>query len=229
MKILRQSALWVMLVSMAAGVGAGCVSPIISYIAGQLQRPKKIEAEYKLPGGKVVLVLAENRTDARSYESIKRKLTDALNAELINRKLAKKAIPYDDLMDFRLRTPNYYQMAIKDVCRELKADLVVYVHIDRFRLKDDTSDVWRGQIAATVLVKDHDRRLWPEDLPKGHEVKAIERRPSVSSSQTYGDRLADLLASQMADRIAKLFRAYRLSGIQGYEGKVTDDSEMLLQ
>ena len=192
---------------------AGGVSPIISHMADRSQASAKIEAKYKLPGGKVVLVLAENRTDARSHESIKRKFTNAMNAELVKRKLARKTISYDDLMEFRLRTPGYHQMAIKDICRQLKADLVIYVHIDKFVLRDDTSDVWRGQIGATVFVKDHDNRLWPEDLPKGHEVKPIERRASTDSSHNYGDRLTDLLAIQMADRIAKLFYDHQLPGI----------------
>jgi len=84
MRILKSTALWILLAAIAVTVGAGCVMPVFSYIAGQFQRPKKVEAKYKLPGGKVVLVLAENRTYAASYESIKRKLTNALNAQLVN-------------------------------------------------------------------------------------------------------------------------------------------------
>lgn len=208
---------------------AGCTTPLISYIAGQLQRPKKVEAKYELPGGKVVLVLVENRTDARSYENIKRKLTNALNAQLVEQGLASSTIPYDDIMRFRLSTPGYHRMKITEVCSRLGADLVIYVHIDRFLLKDDTSDVWRGQIATTVFVKNRNSRLWPDDLPGGYVVKPIERRPSTSSSPTYGDRLAGLLAGQMADRIAKLFYDHRLSGVDAYEGKATDDSEKMLQ
>ena len=232
MTVLKRNAPLILLAAMAiiaVFADTGCTTPLISYIAGQLQRPKKVEAKYELPDDKVVLVLAENRTDARSYENIKRKLTDALNEQLVERDLAKRTIPYDDIMRFRLSTPGYHKMEIKEICKRLGADLVIYVHIDKFLLKDDTSDVWRGQISTTVFVKDRDSRLWPEDLPGGHVVKPIERRPSTGSSPTYGDRLAGLLAGQMADRIAKLFYDHRLSGVDAYEGKATDDSEKILQ
>lgn len=228
MRIVKRSILLGLLAVTVVTSQSGCLMPIISYITAQFAPPKKVEAKYELPSGKTVLVLVENRTEAVSYESIMRKLTGSLNAELVKNDLVDKTIPYDDIIHFRLSTPGYHRMAIKEVCTKLDADMVIYVHIDKFLLRDDTSDVWHGQFATTVFVKDRESRLWPRDLPGGHVVEPIDRDLYTGSSPNYSERLASHLAAQMADRVAKLFYKHALTGVDAWAGRVTSDDEMLL-
>lgn len=228
MKRITQRAALALIVT-AIVFAPGCSLHLISYLLATFRPPKEVKALYELPADKVVLVLAENRSYVGSYEHIKRQLTEALNAELMKNGLANRTIPYDEISRFRLQTPSFHNMPITEVCSSLKADIVIYVNIDKFLLKDDTSDIWHGQMATRVQVKDTKNRLWPKDLPGGHEVEPIDREPSTGYSNSYPTRLANLMASQMADRIAKLFYNHRLSGIDGFEGRVTDDQEKMLQ
>lgn len=222
-------------VLIATMFSGGCA--VIAWPFGQFAPAKKIKAMYELPKDKRICVLVENRTYGGSLESVKRNLTSYLNAELQKHSLAREVVSYDNLIDFRLSTPNYNSMSVAEIGQKFNANMVLYVHIDKFTLKDNLSDtLWHGQCKATVKVikvapgiTRYKARLWPKDRLDGYPVKPVDRDVVANSSPNYGAQLAQKLSMQMADHIAKVFYDHRLSGIDGREGRVTDDREKILQ
>jgi len=209
--------LWAVLL-VAPGVG-GCA--VISWTVAQFKRPKKVKALYELPRNRRVLVLVESRPDDGAYESVQRDLTGFLNGQLLGHKLAREVVPYAQLMAFRASTGDYHSLEVVKLGREFKADMVLCVDIVQFALKDNPEDVlWHGRFAARVRVVKvaegivrSEARLWPKG-PFGHLVAPVVRDPVADPSPNYGARLARHLASEMADRVAKVFYTHSLTELE---------------
>ncbi len=209
----------------------GCA--LIGPLVGQFQTPKKVDALFDLPANKRILVLAEHRTSGAGYETVSATLTAALNRQLLAHKLAAAVVPYRDLMALRLSTFQYHRLATTEIAKLLKADLVIYVHVDKCQLKSYPGAVlWQGRMEASVKVIQAsgkgEAKLWP-DRPTGHPVAPVVRDPVVDSSPTYGSRMTKALAIEMADRVAKLFYKHELTGADAYLGSPTSDDEPMLQ
>lgn len=221
-KLLRHA--WLLALLGVLPIG-GCARPIIAWIVANFTPPKKVEAKFELPDDKRVLVLVENRTADGSFETVMRDLTKALNRELIKHDLADKTIAYEELMALRFSTPDYGRLAVTRIGQKLNAELVLYVHIDQFSLKDNAEDVlWQGRLEASVRVVQvtegltaEEARLWPKDRRAGYPVEPLKRPPVANSSRNYSARLVQHMAVEMADRIAKLFYDYRLDESQSTE------------
>ena len=199
---------------------SGCV--VISYIAAQVTPPKKVPARFELPEDSRVLVLVEDYEHQGSYEDVSRELSNQLSRELRHRGLARETIPHERLMALRFEAPRYHALKIPEIGHELNADLVLYVQIEDFQLKDNIDDtMWHGVFETSVRVVDvsapDNPRLWPRDRPGGYPVGPVDRPPALESSPMYAERLTRALAAEMADRIAKLFYAHRLSEMEGWK------------
>jgi len=221
------------LLMLAAAVG-GC-GPVISWVVGQFQRPKKVAALYRLEPKQHLLVFVES--PGVEGEMLCRDLTDLLNRQLRAKGLVRRTIPYAELMAMRLSRRDFGSLGIVAVGRALRADQVLYVHVDRFSLKDNPADVlWRGRLEVTVRVvrtagegQAGGVRLWPKDRPKGYPVGPVVRDPTVETSAGYRGRLRRALATDAADQIAKLFYTHRLSGVDAWQGKPTGQAEEIPQ
>ena len=213
------------LVAMAAPLMVGCA--VVGYTATILQPPKKVKAKFDLPKDGRTLVFVDDAGHETAYEGIKRELTEHLNRALNGKELVKETVPYEELSNLRLATPEFNRLAIGEVGRRLGAELVIYVEITRFSLKDTDADVmWNGRLEVAVAVKRVGQGwLWPKDRVGGYPVEPVVREPAASTSEGYGRRLAAVLAATMADRIAKLFYTHRLKWRPGREEKRTESFE----
>jgi len=201
------------LVLAAAVVGTGGCTPVIGWFANAFAPPQKVKALYKPPPGKTVLVFVDDMLSPVSYERVKAELTGRLNRQLAEHGIAGKTIGYDELLVLISATPNFNELAISEVGRKLGADVVLYVQITGFSLKDEEGmPLWRGRLATAVrFVGVEAGRLWPEDRQGGYPVEPVEIPPSSHPSPTYGEALSKMLAEKMADSIAKLFYDHEIS------------------
>jgi len=201
---LRTAALTGMLAALAMCHGS-CM--LFAWMAAQFAPPKKVAAQFEPPKGKALLVFVDDILNPVSYEPVKIELTRRLNENLVAHDVAGKTISYDRLADLVASTPDFNLLAVSEVGQKLGADLVLYVRIDSFGLKDKAADqLWRGELAVTVRLVDVTQgRLWPKNRPAGYSMPAVETPTAVQSSETQEQEITDALAAQMADQIAKLF------------------------
>lgn len=190
-----------------AGAVAGCSAAGLAWLTAALAPPKKVPAQYKPPQDKTLLVFVCDKDNPVDYEPIKGELTDRLNEQLAANRVAARTIPYQRLAELASATPEFNALSVSDVGRKLGADLVLYVRIDGFALKDSAaSELWRGQLQVSVRIVEVGKgRLWPLDRPGGHPIPAVETSTATESSPLYASELARTLATRMADRVAKLF------------------------
>jgi len=184
-----------------------CGCAFISWSVAQFSPPQEVKAIYKPPAGKTILVFVDDILHPVGYEPVKAELTERLNEQLTTQNTAGETIPYERLLNLIAATPQFDQLSISEVGRRLGADIVLYVQVEEFSLKDSpASPLWRGRFAATVRMVDVEvGRLWPEDRPGGYPVEPVEISARQETSPTYGAKLARDLAESLAEKIAKLF------------------------
>ncbi len=170
--------------------------------------PEKVQPQYTLEPGQTVLVFPDDWHEPLSYPPLKRMLAEQLNFRLTRQDLAAATVPYTELLDLQSRENDFATTAIATVGSRLGANLVVYIDVRQFHLKENLDGpLWQGRMSAYVKVLDvaRSKRVWPEDgTPEGYLVE-VELPLTESDDKAYGQRLAAELAATMADRIAKLF------------------------
>jgi len=192
----------------ALAVTSGACGPI-SWLVAVLAPPKRIPAVYELPEDKKVLVFVDDIVKPVRYEAVKRELTEGINDRLLKEKVAGETLPYEHLFRLIASRPDFNLLSIFEVGKLLGADLVVYVRLDEFSLKDSPNvPLWHGKLRTTVRVMDvSGKPLWPLDRPAGHVVE-VEMPEVIDASNTYGTELASQMAERMAERIARLFHTH---------------------
>jgi hypothetical protein len=179
---------------------------MIGWWAATFGQEQKVDAVFKPPKDKKVLVFVDDVRYPVNYEPVKAQLTEQLNKRLKDNKVAGDAVSYDRLVDLMAVTPNFNQLHVPDVGKRLGADLVLYVEITTFLLREtEATPIWQGKLTASVKWVDATGRIWPKDRPEGFPVPPIELPMTENASAGYGAEVARELADKLADKIAKLF------------------------
>ena len=189
---------------------ASCQTFIALLVAKSIQTQDR-PAKYPVPGGKKILALVESSL-CETDQPVARMLTERLNKEMEKQKIAAKTVPYEALLELAAATPGFSKMEAAEIGKKLGADIVCYVLIHEFKLKDEVEELWRGEFRATVSMVDvaTGRQLWPMSGHEGYWVKPVRAPVTSSTSPDYAAELSRALCDTMADRIAKLFYDHRV-------------------
>jgi hypothetical protein len=200
----------------AALMGCG---PLIGWMANTFAPPQKVPALYRPPPGKKFLVFVDDILNPVGYEPIKAELTQHLNRQLEEKNVAADIVAYEDMLTLKAAIPEFNRLSVSEVGGKLGADIVLYVKVDRFSLKDnEATPLWQGRLHTTVrLVGVEVGRLWPEDRPEGYPVEPLEPPAETHPSPNHGEVLSKALAETMAGRIAKLFYDHEISAAEARE------------
>jgi hypothetical protein len=184
-----------------------CSCGAVEYFVAKFAPPEKVEAEYAVPKGKTAVVFVDDMLNPLSYPSLKTELSRMIGEDLVKNEVVAKVVAYDRLADLASSTPTFNSLSVGEIGQKLGADLVFYVQIDEFDLRDPAaSQLWKGHLQVTVRLVDVTKgRLWPTDRPAGFAVPPAETPTSAESSESYGEQLATTLATITADSVAKLF------------------------
>jgi hypothetical protein len=186
---------------------------LLGVVMSQVQAAQKIKPVYvPQTKGKKVLVFVDDRISPVSYQPIKRLLTDKLNTQLVEHKIAGEVLPYERLLDLMTSQRKFDELTVVEVGKLTEADLVLYVDITAFQLKEDSEiPLWDGKLETAVRWIDVNAatpagaKLWPVHKMGGYAVPAVTVQPKADTSANYSSELATSLAEKMADQIAKLF------------------------
>ena len=186
---------------------------VVAWTVAQFKEQEKIRALYHPPRDKRFLVLVESRTPL-NYPVIKTDLTQRINRLLVEHDLAASTVPHEMLANLAAAREDFNERAINQIGEALGADVVLYVEIDEFALKESSvSPLWRGRLSTNVWMVEcpSGERLWPDMPPRmGLPVDAVQTETVEESSKYYGRKVSEQLADMMADRIAKLFYDHKV-------------------
>jgi len=194
----------------AGALLCGCHGPLLVPLAflEKLFPKDRVPPKFKLPADKKVLVFPDDLLRPVSYPPVKRALAEKANALLVEKKLVAGIVPYDKLIDLQHDDVNFNRLSVATVGRRLGAELVIYINLDEFSLKDSpVGTLWRGRFAGKVRVVDVTKgRLWPDESA-GHPVR-VEEPVTENTSETYGTQLARKLAERLAGEVVGLFHSH---------------------
>jgi hypothetical protein len=192
---------------LCAALTAGCTFP--AWLAAVTTPPETVKARYVVPSGSTALVLVKGADRLIDYPKVESRLVHTINEQLINNDVADFVIDRKEWVTRRLSNPNFDRMSEIQLGRQLKADVVICVIVDRFTLRDRAhAPMWHGVFITRVklISIEEKRQLWPPYNDQGEEIRAEVEPPHGSSvDRKFGSAFALLVADDMADRIAKLF------------------------
>ena len=203
-------------------VCGGC-GQLLGIFAYAVNPTETVKAEYKFPPGTKVLVFPDDRACQVDYPPIKRALADKLNAILVEQKVAASTISYDQLRDYMDTKPKALgvradEMSISRIGKDLGADMVIYLNINTYSLKETPGDViWFGKfgcLAKVVEVKPdvtQSRWVWPDLI--GKEVK-VQLPPAENAAEVYGEVICREMANQLAEKLSLLFRDHKVDRLR---------------
>jgi hypothetical protein len=138
---------------------------------------------------------------------LKRHLTDRIAERLIEQDVTDDVVAYEQVLRLASATPDFYRLEVREIARRLGADLILYVNITRFSVRDDESiPMWKGRLVTSVMVRDVDEGLlWPKAERLGRKMPEVETRETDESRFGYGETVVRELADKMGRNIAELF------------------------
>jgi hypothetical protein len=196
----------------------GCAQ-VASIFAYAISPTETIKAQYRIPAGKKVLVFPDDRACQVDYPPVKRALADKLNAILAEQKLVAATVPYEQLREYLQTQPKVLgvradELSIGRIGKDLGADMVIYLNINTYSLKETPGDVlWIGKFGCLVKVVEitpdvkQSRWVWPDLI--GKEVK-VELPPAENASEMYGEVICREMANQLAAKVSLLFHDYKV-------------------
>ena len=201
----------VALVFMASVLGAGCdqAAWILVKTVGPWVPEEKVEAEYRL-GGQSVLVLVDvaDPAVASAYPRMELIVSDGICKALEREGAAGPIVPVHSLAAARRTEPDFARWSVAQVGRYFNVDLVVHVELYEFRLKDSPGgNVFHGyaESAVRVVSPETEKQVWPV-LASARLVTA-ETMPDVQPEESA--EVATILAEGLADKIARYFYTYK--------------------
>ena len=201
----------VALVLLASVLGAGCdqAAWILVKTVGPWVPEEKVEAEYRL-GGQSVLVLVDMADPAlaSAYPRLELMVSDGIGKALEREGAAGPIVPARSLAAARRTEPDFARWSVAQVGLYFNVDLVVHVELYEFRLKDSPGgNVFHGYAESTVRVVSPEtgKQVWPV-LASARLVTA-ETTPDVQPEESA--EVATILAEGLADKVARYFYTYK--------------------
>lgn len=201
-----------LLIAMMAAMAVATPScTMVAWTAAQFSPPQKVKALYVVPADKKVLIFVDDLSNPVSYPPVKRELAEAIGRQFAENKVASVTISYERVLDLMATEKKFNDMGVANVGRKVGADLVLFVDIKSFKLREEEgSPLWEGNLGVSVrwvdawATKKDSARIWPKDAAE-YGVPAVGMPVKEEPSVDYGAEMARILATRMADRIAKLF------------------------
>ena len=161
------------------------------------------ESVYHIKSKDRVLVLVDSSSISPLSIHAMSQLITATNQDLYRAGVTKRLVPAYRLIALMKNHPvTYREMGIADIAKALKANIVLYVYIERFRNRLlSAKQITEGDAQAYVkLVSESGKRLWPRTAAPGELVTA-KVPPNLAMTQTH-TAVEDSLLSQIANTTA---------------------------
>ncbi|MCH7721334.1 MAG: hypothetical protein IH988_10170 [Planctomycetes bacterium] len=197
------------IVSLLGTVGCGYTAGQALYWTGLFKGPK-VEAEHTLED-RVLLILVDDPDERVHWPQTMTYLAESLRRQLLDNEVVSNVLAADTIYRLRAAHADFDTRGCREIGRMAGADRVLWLEVRDFYARQEISDVdVAARLAVTVKVidagKDKDSakvRVWPVH-PNGRRISADLTAGQVTRAKGV-DRIAHLLADQVADKVAKLF------------------------
>jgi hypothetical protein len=177
-----------------------------AYLFGP-KRTQKPEFTFT-PSGRIAVVI-ENAKPAQENPLFTRELHRRLVEIFKERKVSTNVVPLDDVYRLRQENPDFPRWSLSKVARELGAEQLLYIRVERLQLREAPNHPMMTPIAELKLKviaaepAAEKARLWPGDLEE--RALTVTRPPSEASDPIAIDTATTKLAREAARRVAYYF------------------------
>lgn len=189
--------------------GCGLFGALYGVLIDPLIPRPKAPAEHDM-SDKTVLIWIDDAFLAQSHHLLRREITYQLARKLQENRAVGSIVDDDGITRFRRAHPNYADMTIQQLGRQLQADEVLYVLIDKFQLYYQAGrEFYQPQMSGYSKVIDvaTGSRLWPQD--QSHRPFTLASKLTQGQGPTFEDRQVKDLSEQLAEIIAPSFYEHR--------------------
>lgn len=191
-----------LLVTLFAASITGCAN-VLGAFAYFLSPPHIEKAEFR-PGKGKFAILIEDIRPTDDHPVFRVEFFDKLVELFRERKVSTNVIPLDELTELRKSNPEYDSWSVQKIGRELKAEQVLYVRVERFDVRETPDHPLlkpavklKLKVIDTAAPPEH-ARLWPKDV-EWRELECTRQ----SEEATTGEQ-ADTVSAKLARDTAQL-------------------------
>jgi len=189
----------------------------IAYLFGP---PRVQKAELKLPPGRLA-VLVETVQPEEYNPVFVTALYDKLVAIFREQELKPTFVPLDEVLELRRKNQDFAKWSLQKIGRELKADFVLAISIDRLQAREKPDmPVLDPAVQLHMKLIGPDRpaneaRIWPSSTQEREGREVVVRRPTKDASHP-GEVDAEMakLARDLAFQVAGPFYDVDLEKLQ---------------
>ena len=195
-------------VALILAIGSGCQAP--AYVLDAVLPQADIPAVHR-PEDRVTTVFVEDRDNALPQPPLRTAIAASVAHYLQRERVVTEFTNPGDLERLRLNEENFRNWSIARIGRELEAEQVLYVTVERFHVADPEQT--RGpnaHVRAKLIDVESGERIFPERDSQGHQVRT-EMRFQHRQPDSYGHSalLAQHLAQRVGEDVAKLFYSHK--------------------
>lgn len=201
---MKLATLILMIGGMMAVLG-GCM-PAVGLFADTFIPEKTIKAEYTLKEDTLLIWVVLQVPEGENEALLRREMTEKLRDLLVIRKAAREVIKYEEVSRFRRQRTENAVMEAEVLGQELKANKVLYVVVQEFRLVPQADngfyDVHVGGHCKLVEVASG-KQLWPLGMPERTFVIGNDVTPG--SGPTFMNRVIRQISHEFAQTVGPSF------------------------
>jgi hypothetical protein len=187
--------------------GCNIVGPAYVLIHG----PEKTPAVYKLDEKKPTVVLVDDRASVLPRRSLRTTIAARASQELLNEKAVETVIDAKAIQALLLRDPADRPTPIATLGRQVQAQQVIYVTMDKFGLTPDgaTYQPFADARVKVITTDGEGERVWPEQ-PVGYALRVVLpiQRDDLPSGAGVLVKAQEALADRVGVELSRLFFRY---------------------
>jgi hypothetical protein len=210
MNVLRPRAAVLLVLMAAAALTTGC--NVLGFIAAKTAQlttaEDEITAQFDI-SDKSVLVLIDvpDPSLASQYPHLQMAMEEAINKVLLEHKACPNVVAARSVEVARKTEPHFSTWSVSQIGKYFNVDLVLYVEMYDFRLKDEpASNVYHGYAEGTVRLvsPDEGEQVWP--VLSSARLLSSETMPGVEAEEA-GEQQS-IIIDGFGEKIARLFFTY---------------------
>jgi hypothetical protein len=191
-----------------AGIsGCNIVAPAYVLIHG----PEKTPAVYKLNEKKPTVVLVDDRASVLPRRSLRTTIAARASQDLLNEKAVETVIDAKAIQALLMRDSADRPTPIATLGKQVQAQQVVYVTMDKFGLSPDgaTYQPFADARVKVITTDDGGERTWPEQA-EGYALRVVLpiQRNDLPSGAGVMAQAQEALADRVGVELARLFFRY---------------------
>lgn len=168
----------------------------------------KIPAQHTLEKERPTVIFVDDRASVMPRRNLRQTLAARAETELLQSKSLTNMIDAASIQNAAARDTSENGLPIVTLAKSVKAEVVLYVSLDRFGLSQDgvTYEPFAAARVKVIDAKSDNARVWPEEFEgKAINVSLAIRQGDIPKTPVAQAKAQEDLAAELGSAVANLF------------------------